>query len=371
MDINGDTGVTGAIFHHYILKVEISNDLNQPLSGKTVSFRLVSSSGNRNWRFPNGYTATTDSNGIASVEFDLQASSEDSFNDTAIVEAECAGQTETFTVKRAKSLTLNCDKNILSAADEEYATLTATVKDVNNLAVPYTPVVFNAYSDSSCTTLVENLGRVVTDANGVATVDYYGKATGDLYIQASTSNIESNTIEIEDTSFYDNQNTDKTALYTTKVGTLTKSYSSNYVQLTGHTSYWNTISPLAKSNNFILEVELQTGTPYMAIGLAKDSSNHIEFIGYTNKTYLLHDYSSGASLAQGNAQILTNMWFKFKLKIENNVIYISIQDMNNNVICSDSASLPVNYQNTDLYPTVGTFGYGGIVLMRNFKIINI
>ena len=98
-------------------------------------------------------------------------------------------------------ISLTSDKNILSKADNEYATLTAQLtNDGSPVSVSGETVSFEVrkVSDDS---LVESLTGT-TDASGVASVDYYGKGTGDLYIVASVSNITSNSISIEDCQYY-------------------------------------------------------------------------------------------------------------------------------------------------------------------------
>lgn len=95
-----------------------------------------------------------------------------------------------------ETLTLTSDKTILSAADNESATLTATLHAVNNSGQTVTFEVRKVSDDS----LVETLTGT-TNSSGVATVSYLGKGTGDLNIKGICGIIFSE-IYVEDLLLY-------------------------------------------------------------------------------------------------------------------------------------------------------------------------
>lgn len=89
-------------------------------------------------------------------------------------------------------------------------------------------VTFNIYNKSS---LEETLNGI-TDANGIATVNYIGKGVGDITVQADwKSTIQSETVAIEDCIFYDV--TEKSASSTNSMSSGTV-YSGLSLQLPQH-----------------------------------------------------------------------------------------------------------------------------------------
>ena len=100
-------------------------------------------------------------------------------------------------LREINSISLTSNKSILSKVDNEYATLSAQLTDNGSpVAKKDVNVTFEVrkVSDDS---LVETLTGT-TNANGVATVSYSGKGTGDLYVQAKINNISSNSVNLED-----------------------------------------------------------------------------------------------------------------------------------------------------------------------------
>ena len=99
-------------------------------------------------------------------------------------------------------ISLYSDKSILSAEDNEYATLTAQLTaDDEPVAIGGETVTFEVrkVSDDS---LVETLTAVTTSTYGVATVSYLGKGVGDIYIQASCRTFLTKTYSIHDYWYY-------------------------------------------------------------------------------------------------------------------------------------------------------------------------
>lgn len=110
-------------------------------------------------------------------------------------------------VQVVDSVTLSSDVSILSAYDSDTATLTATVLDEDNQAIPNVSVEFFKGSDS--------LGTSTTNNNGVATKSYSANGDGDLSITAECDGITSSSLTIEDCIYYDATETSKTRSGTT------------------------------------------------------------------------------------------------------------------------------------------------------------
>ena len=110
----------------------------------------------------------------------------------------------------AASLTLVSDKSILSYADSEYATLTATyVGDtVSGKTVSFDVV------DHDTGTVIRHIDSAVTDENGECSVYYSSSDAGDLYIQSSCNGILSIQTYVEDCYRWDSGLIDKSSDYT-------------------------------------------------------------------------------------------------------------------------------------------------------------
>ena len=101
-------------------------------------------------------------------------------------------------------ITLESDKDILSYADGDTATLTATAYDTNDNGVANQIVVF--YKDGKV------LDTGVTDANGEATYEYTSEGAGDITFGASVGRFFIETYEVEDCIRYDSNTYNATQL---------------------------------------------------------------------------------------------------------------------------------------------------------------
>ena len=93
------------------------------------------------------------------------------------------------------NIQLTSTKNILSHYDEETTTLTAQISSLNNAKLSNKNITFEAYKTKD-DTLIETL-NANTDNNGIATITYDSKGTGDIYIKAIYESL-SDTVSIED-----------------------------------------------------------------------------------------------------------------------------------------------------------------------------
>lgn len=116
---------------------------------------------------------------------------------------QCVSSNVNVTVLSVQTINLVTDKSILSYVDNESAVLTATCLDGSGNPVENVPVSFDIV-DSSTGNVIENIGTSQSNSNGVATVTYYSKGTGDLYIRAEATgeNILSTQKYIQDNKYY-------------------------------------------------------------------------------------------------------------------------------------------------------------------------
>lgn len=89
----------------------------------------------------------------------------------------------------ATTLSVTGSKSVLSQADNEYCTLTATVLDQNSSPMSGASVVFKKGSTT--------LDTVTTNASGIASYDYYAAGSGDVTLTVQCSSL-SDTYSIED-----------------------------------------------------------------------------------------------------------------------------------------------------------------------------
>ena len=126
-------------------------------------------------------------------------------------------------VPPSETLSLTADKNILSYADGDTVTLTATY---DGTTIEGKSVVFKM-GDTV-------LATETTDSNGVATYEYESQGVGDVTITAECMNLQE-TYELEDCYFYDTLTTDK-QLFSIATGSGTLTYSNDGLTFRDSTS---------------------------------------------------------------------------------------------------------------------------------------
>lgn len=146
-------------------------------------------------------TTTTDTYGMINTTFSLSPG-------THTPTIKCGSNKysiyDTSVVCHACSLTLTSDKDILSAADGDIATLTATlIGTESGYDGPLSgrEVAFEIYQASD-NTFIETL-TATTNSSGVATVSYSSQGIGDISITAKVGSLLIQTYAIEDCIFYD------------------------------------------------------------------------------------------------------------------------------------------------------------------------
>lgn len=127
-------------------------------------------------------------------------------------------------VPPSETLSLTVDKNILSYADSDSCTLTATYdgSDVSGKSV-----VFKAGSTV--------LATETTDSNGVATYEYESQGIGDVTFTVECMNLQE-TYEVHDYLKYDSCSSDNTSKYTVPTGNSMTFDSTNNCYILANTS---------------------------------------------------------------------------------------------------------------------------------------
>ena len=170
-----------------------------------------------------------------------------------------ASSVSRFITLISPSLTVTSNKSILSYADHESATLSATLSagDKAGKTISFDLV-------DSQGTFISNIGTGTTDSGGYATCDtaYASTGAGDIYIQASYGIFLSETYSIEDIYYYD--------------------------ALTSNKGHWNNLDSSNLSYSFGNDGMLVQG-----LGASRDSKLHLD-ITYPN------DYEVELTVVEGN-----------------------------------------------------------------------
>ena len=200
------------------------------------------------------------------------------------------------------SMTLTSDKSILSYADGESATLTATVLDSNSQGVSGETVEFFAGSTS--------LGTATTNSSGVATKTYASAGVGDVTLSAECR-LLIQTYSIEDCLKVGFKSTDTFhAIASSNSMTVTDGVATGYNKLTDYT--------VPMSSDFEITIDYQCSRSEGGLVFAdltntnnsdkntyqiltQGSTDGINFNGYTNTTRSFHKtISSSSGLNQYN-----------------------------------------------------------------------
>ena len=181
-------------------------------------------------------------------------------------------------------LSVTSDKSVLSYADSDSATITATLLDSSD--VPISGETVQLYDNDD--TLI---GTMTDNNDGTYSYTYNSQGIGDIELYAKTGNITSETITIEDCTYYN-----------------TNSYSDP-----GHT--FNVALPTHFTLEYVLkQTNSNYSAPYVDIG---DSTNNRMLVGQYARaganglviyksSSTTHTYSTNPTLNQENT-----IWFKY------------------------------------------------------------
>ena len=173
-------------------------------------------------------TLTTDSQGAYSTTISNLAVGSYAFKTTyegSDVYQSVTSSTLNVTVSNIvpDSISLTSDKSILSYADSESATLSATVLDSNDDPIENVTVTF--YNGST------SMGTATTNASGVATKSYSSSGAGDVSFSAEVGSLVSESFEVEDCKWYHTLTDSSADSHLIRTG-ITCSYTSNGLNVT-------------------------------------------------------------------------------------------------------------------------------------------
>ena len=213
-------------------------------------------------------------------------------------------------------ITLTSNKNILSYADGDYATLTAQLMDGQSpAAISGRTVTFTAYKTSD-DSVVETL-TADTNSSGTATVSYYGKGTGDIYIKAECSSLIQ-TYAIEDCYLYDTCSTDKTSNYNTN-GTLT--FDTDHYVFTGKDK---NVTLYSTNESVQISAEISSDNRNVGIGFYNDNSNYVALYGVSSGTGLGYNNNGTFGSSRTSSTLSKNTYYKYYLSQSNGTVTGSI-----------------------------------------------
>ena len=162
------------------------------------------------------------------------------------------------------SVGLSADKSILSYADSESATLSATVLDQSSQ--PMSGVTVTFYNGST------SMGTADTNSSGVATKSYASTGAGDLSFTAVVGTISSETYAVEDCLYY---NTDEVSRTTTQGSTIYDNNLSQALPTNCEISFdvWSNNSSSGGEHRYFLlpKSQFSSGTTQPTYGLFFDA----------------------------------------------------------------------------------------------------
>ena len=181
-------------------------------------------------------TLTTDSNGAFTGSLSSLASGSHTLS------VEFAGDTYYTSVTGSRTITLSSitpssvsltsNKSILSYADSDSATLTATVTGSDSN--PYSGASVEIYSGST------KLGDATDNSDGTYTYTLASTGGGDLSLTAKVGSLVSETYEVEDCWRYDTASTNKTSSYASPI--VYRGSGSGQLNYNSSNGYYGTIS---------------------------------------------------------------------------------------------------------------------------------
>ena len=222
----------------------------------------------------------------------------------------------------SESITLTSDKNILSYADNDTVTLTATY---DGTTLEGKSVVFKIGS--------RVLDTVVTDSEGVAEYEYISQGIGDLVFTAECGELVE-TITIEDCIRYDSATSDKTNDYSLYCyrgsGSASWNYNSNgyyYGGITNQSEHLVQLSEVTGQDNFTIEFDAMITINNGLIGICacEDTSNFTRISTVNNKSTYRECVNGSCYEDTANHTDVTNQWCHYKYTVSDNKIVVLVK----------------------------------------------
>ena len=185
------------------------------------------------------------------------------------------------------SVSLTSNKSILSYADSESATLSATVLDSDSEPLENVTVEFFKGTTS--------LGTADTNSSGVATKTYASAGAGDLSFTAKVGSLVSETYAVQDCYVYDttehnHTQSGSTATSTSILNNFTWDNTNNWeatfdLKVSANAQRIDIVPPTETRNHHLGIGKNGSGNGSIYVGKATSGENYTTFNGFNNHTY--------------------------------------------------------------------------------------
>ena len=245
------------------------------------------------------------------------------YKDTGGMNLGANKEIDLYRLYEVNDIELTSDKDILSYADSESATITAQLKYNNSdVKVSNEPISFAVYKTED-DSLVEDLGTENTDSLGQCSISYDAQGTGDVYVKAECGTVLSETYAIEDIYRYSSLTSDD-RLFTETTGNPTVSYSSNGLSVTG-TGFGDIYSyDEALPSDFSVECTVQA----FELGLDFSGEFNVNGVGialrdYNGNGYHINVYYNNGGSFVETAYVTPPFTLKFVANGSNVSVYLN------------------------------------------------
>lgn len=237
------------------------------------------------------------------------------------------------------TVSLSSDKSVLSAYDSESAVLSATVLDGSSNPMSGETVTF--YNGST------SMGTATTNSSGIATKSYSSTGAGDVTFKATSSNVESSTVTVED-------------CWNTKLTeqTITCTSSSKYTSVG-----LNTIHNI-KDDDFVLEFDSK-GNGTLSVGHSsywESSTNYRATLGTADGKHYYSTRATSTSESYGGTYD-SNTYYHYKLTREGSTIKFYVDGT---LLGTKTASFFSSYTTWCIYSII--WGANTSQTIKNIKI---
>jgi len=306
------------------------------LTGKGISIQCTTTGGSQ-WReLTFGLTSIggsysinvdlSDFSWLSAGTYDVKAVfvGESTFNS---VDSSTTTLTITSPTPVTDSISLTSDKSILSYADSESATLSATVLDSNDDPVSGETVEFFNGSTS--------MGTATTNASGVATKVYNSIGAGDVSFTAEVGSLVSGTFVVQDCKDYISGETDQSTKFGSSITLRTGSSILSYDSTNKH--YILTVGTAGESflpiqsctglDDFTLEFDAQVNynSAYGVGSVIYSASNNWGAIGVHQQSCTYGKTVNGTyTYSSETVSITGNTWLHFKITVTDDKVKLEI-----------------------------------------------
>ena len=227
------------------------------------------------------------------------------------------------------SVDLISDKSILSYADSDSCTLTATVYDDSPSALPMEGVTVT-FKKGTVT-----LGTDTTDANGEATYTYSSAGVGDVSFTAEVGSLVSETYSVQDCRFYDVSSSENVSKYGSSSAF---SYDSTEQAYYISTTSVKNITRDSVVGDFDFEISMDIKmTNNQCNFYCGESTSSYECQGHLIGTYSSNYkgmetyYTNSSQSVNGRTRFVgysfdTNKWYTYKVTRNDNVLTVQVLD---------------------------------------------